>query len=131
MCLAFPFIDISTKLIDNELCHSTERLQKKKKTNNNTRSTLKEREGARHVIAVAVGVVCLFVRIAFMCVSVIQSRLTTIRILKTSFSWHLAFCPFGAFTCRSLAQVRVRIRNLVKRITDMLLRVATAGISKQ
>lgn len=43
MCLAFPFIDISTKLIDNELCHSTERLQKKKKTNNNTRSTLKER----------------------------------------------------------------------------------------
>lgn len=41
MCLAFPFIDISTKLIDNELCHSTERL--KKKTNNNTRSTLKER----------------------------------------------------------------------------------------
>lgn len=31
MCLAFPFIDISTKLIDNELCHSTERLKKKNK----------------------------------------------------------------------------------------------------
>lgn len=130
MCLAFPFIDISTKLIDNELCHSTERLQKKKKQTT-TRDPHSKREGARHVIAVAVGVVCLFVRIAFMCVSVIQSRLTTIRILKTSFSWHLAFCPFGAFTCRSLAQVRVRIRNLVKRITDMLLRLATAGISKQ
>lgn len=124
MCLAFPFIDISAELIDNELCHSTEWQQKK--ANTTKRDPQAKREGARHVIAV-----CLFVRIAFMCVSVIQLRLTTIRILKTSFSWHLAFCPFGAFTCWSLAQVRVRIRNLVKRITDMLLRLGTGGIQKQ